>query len=612
MADTLNAQQWQVAQPDLRAVGLVALAGTLDILIGSYDYSYLFRLRWPYGKAAQNAQRLPQFFGVNEPLPLLLAVILGFQHAAAMVGGIIAGTLTVTVLNPDQAITEYLVGVSLVASGIGTITHVIRFKLFSLRGKTFYYGTGVVSVMGVTTTEVVIGLQVIANDVARGTSWNDAFGKFLGTNLICVWITFCVSWLPTRILRKLFPSWIAGLTVFLVGVNLLGIGMKNWGGGYNCAEGYEELCSGNGTVQLPYGSISYLGLGSVCFLVLLAIEIFGSPFLRNAEIILALLIGYAVAAFVRHDGDKYTNGQAIRSAPAGIFFWLHTFKLGIYPGAILPFLIGYLADAATAIGDLTATEEASFLETHGTPHDERVQGCLLADSINSFLATLATSLPINIFAQNNGIISFTLCASRIAGVCAGLWLILFGVLGNVGAFFTYVPNCVLGGIETFLFGTIAVAGIKVLVEEHLIDRRTRFIVAIAGGVGIGVTIVPNFATAHLWLISDNASAGIRALHDSIILILSTGYVLGWLTAMLLNLIVPAEVDPYEALRQARLRGELPLTALPGMHTAQGEQPTVTPGLSERPSLSEKPGLEAGDPADAEQDAHLRKMIEIEG
>ena len=41
-----------------------------------------------------------------------------------------------------------LVGVSLIASGIGTIVHVIRFKLFTFRGKTFYYGTGVVSVMG--------------------------------------------------------------------------------------------------------------------------------------------------------------------------------------------------------------------------------------------------------------------------------------------------------------------------------------------------------------------------------------------------------------------------------------------------------------------------------
>ena len=50
---------------------------------------------------------------------------------------------------------------------------------------------------------------------------------------------------------------------------------------------------------------------------------------------------------------------------------------------------------------------------------------------------------------------------------------------KVGAFFTYTPNCVLGGIETFLFGTIAVAGIKVIMEENMIDRRTRFIMVVA-------------------------------------------------------------------------------------------------------------------------------------
>lgn len=126
----------------------------------------------------------------------------------------------------------------------------------------------------------------------KGTSWNDAYGKFLGTNLICAWITVFVSFLPTRVLRQLFPSWIAGLTVFLVGVSLLSIGMQNWGGGIPCAGSMTELCEGNGSVMLPFGSISYLGLGAVCFLVLLVIEIFGGPFLRNCEIILALLIGW--------------------------------------------------------------------------------------------------------------------------------------------------------------------------------------------------------------------------------------------------------------------------------------------------------------------------------
>ena len=62
---------------------------------------------------------------------------------------------------------------------------------------------------------------------------------------------------------------------------------------------------------------------------------------------------------------------------------VHTFNIGIYPGAILPFIIGYWADAATAVGDITATEEASGIEQIGPRHDERIQGCLLADGMPS-------------------------------------------------------------------------------------------------------------------------------------------------------------------------------------------------------------------------------------
>ena len=39
----------------------------------------------------------------------------------------------------------------MIASGIGTIIHVIRIKLVTIGGKTYYYGTGVVSVMGYAT-----------------------------------------------------------------------------------------------------------------------------------------------------------------------------------------------------------------------------------------------------------------------------------------------------------------------------------------------------------------------------------------------------------------------------------------------------------------------------
>ena len=45
------------------------------------------------------------------------------------------------------------------ACGIGTFFHVIRFKIPYTR---YYYGTGIVSVLGITTTQIVIGLNSIS------------------------------------------------------------------------------------------------------------------------------------------------------------------------------------------------------------------------------------------------------------------------------------------------------------------------------------------------------------------------------------------------------------------------------------------------------------------
>lgn len=55
----------------------------------------------------------------------------------------------------------------------------------------------------------------------------------------------------------------------------------------------------------------------------------------------------------------------------------------------------------------------------------------------------------------------TRCASRAAGICCGLWLLLWGIIAKFGAFFVAIPDCVLGGMTTFLFANVAVTGIKV-------------------------------------------------------------------------------------------------------------------------------------------------------
>jgi Permease family len=63
-----------------------------------------------------------------------------------------------------------------------------------------------------------------------------------------------------------------------------------------------------------------------------------------------------------------------------------------------------------------------------------VTGC------NSFFGAIAMTLPSTTFAQNNGVIALTRCASRWAGVACGIWLIIFGVLAKVGGWVTTIPG----------------------------------------------------------------------------------------------------------------------------------------------------------------------------
>jgi Permease family len=64
----------------------------------------------------------------------------------------------------------------------------------------------------------------------------------------------------------------------------------------------------------------------------------------------------------------------------------------------------------------------------------RATGC------NSFFGAIAMTLPSTTFAQNNGVISLTRCASRWAGIACGIWLIIFGVLAKVGGWVTTIPG----------------------------------------------------------------------------------------------------------------------------------------------------------------------------
>ncbi|THV02387.1 Xanthine/uracil permease [Dendrothele bispora CBS 962.96] len=527
---------------------------------GDYDYAWLCTPTLPFGRGKQT---LPPFYALDADLPLILAMASGLQHALAMLAGLITPPIIfASTLNLDSERSSYMISASLITCGILSLVQMSRLKLFDK----YYLGTGLISVVGTSFATLSTAnaiFDAMYNDgtcpsttaadgtVTRGAC-PDAYGKLLGTSLICSFLEIFMSFIPPRVLKRIFPPMVTGRTgtvILMIGASLIGSsGIPNWGGGSNdCANsptsGFFQLCPNiNAPRPLPWGSPEFIGLGFLSFVSIILTEMFGSPFLKNISIIVGLAIGCIFAG-----GFGYIDGSSIKTAPAITFLWVHTFKIGVYPPAILPMFAVYISLAMEAIGDITATSEVSRLPVDGEEFDSRIQGGVLSDGIGGFLSALFTVSPLSVFAQNNGVIAITRCANRGAGRWCCFFLILFGILGKISGVFLAIPNPVLGGVTTFLFANVAVSGIRVLSYNNF-NRRERFILAAALSFGIGDLLVPTIFT-HLFDGVDNPSKGLQGLFDSITIILSTPFLAAGVIAVILNLILPQESTTEEVIEE---------------------------------------------------------------
>jgi len=478
-------------------------------------------------------------------------------------------------------------------------------------GTKLVIGTGMLSVIGTSFGFLPVFETSIAAMRDDGVDPMDAYGKMLGTTMVCCFLEIFLSFMPKPLLRKLFPPIVTGPSIMLTGAGLTGTGIKYWGGGAVCAETHwknhqhayplvggfggnfvtdklgnataykmipaipgracgGKTCCEAGDVLLPFGSPELIGLGFSVIIMLVLVELFGSPFMKNCNVIIALLFGYFVAGVsekcVGDQCNSYVTDTKIELADSITFLWTTTFKIGFYGPAVFPLLISFIVTTIETIGDVGATYDASE-EPRDTPeYDQSIQGGLLSDGLCSFFSALATGMPNTTFSQNNGVISLTKCASRRAGVAAGVWLLFMGILAKVSGVVSSIPDCVIGGMTTFLFCNVFISGLKVTAGADLNSRRNRVILAISMGIGLGVAMVPNivadfrasYGTSPFWPCRGQFRDGNeckdneKAVRDGVLIFLSTPYCVGTALALVLNLILPEDM---EILRKDKMVSE---------------------------------------------------------
>ena len=442
--------------------------------------------------------RTDLLYGLDDAPPLRLTLLVALQHVLAVFVGIITPPLIISrALNLPTADAVFLVSMALLVSGVGTLLQTRRLGPV---------GSGLLNIQG--TSFVFLGpiIALAQATLAQGGSLREAMGAVFGVCLVASLIPIILS--PfIRWTSRIITPLVTGVVVTLIGLTLVEVGITSVGGGFEAKQ------------DGSFGSAENLALAAIVIALIVMLNSGKRPWMRLLSVVAGLAGGYVVALI----GGKVALAGVAQSPLVALPIPFR-YGLGFKWSALLPFAFLYLITAVESIGDITATSALSGEPIAGHLYLRRLRGGVMADGVSSLLAAVLNSFPSTTFAQNNGVIQLTGVGSRHIGTWVGLMLIVLGLFPVVGSIIDAMPQAVLGGATIIMFGTVAVAGIKILAGINM-DRRASTIAAISLGVGLGVTFVPTVIGQMPQLFRDLFSSGIAA---------------GGMCALCLNLLLPEQ------------------------------------------------------------------------
>lgn len=273
--------------------------------------------------------------------------------------------------------------------------------------------------------------------------------------LVAVGIVYGVMSLIIRLrgvgfISRLFPPIVVGPVIMLIGLSLASTGVNmaksNW------------------------------ALAVTALLTTVVVLLFGKGLLRLIPIFAGIVVGYIAAIIF-----GIVDFQPIVDAP---WFALPDFVQPEFCWEAIIFMIPVaIAPVIEHIGDMYAINEVTGKDFVADPGLHRT---MLGDGVACMVASFIGGPPVTTYSEVTGAISLTKIADPSVIRIAGIFGILFSVLGKVSALLKTIPEAVLGGIMLLLFGTIASVGVNTLVKNKVDMGNTRNLVIVSLILTLGI------------------------------------------------------------------------------------------------------------------------------
>jgi uracil permease len=367
---------------------------------------------------------LQRTIGVDERLPLLQTLPLSLQHLFAMFGATVLVPFLFKV-NPATC---------LLMNGVGTLIYlfVAKGRIPAYLGSSFAFLSPVFAVM------------------AAGLSYSAAQGGFIVFGLIFILISQVVRFAGTKWIDVIFPPAAMGAIVAIIGLELAPV-----------ATNMAGLTAGPAVLGMPLASALIVSLST------LAVTILASVLLRGFLAVIPVLLG-VIAGYLLSLGLGVVDLQAVHQAP---WFQVPTLYAPAFNlQAILIILPASLVVLAEHVGHLVVT--GNIVE-RDLMKDPGLHRSLLGDGISNVLSGLVGATPNTTYGENIGVMAITKVYSVWVIGGTAIIAILVSFSGKLAALIRSIPTPVMGGVCILLFGIIAAAGVRMLVEKKVDYTKSR-------------------------------------------------------------------------------------------------------------------------------------------
>jgi uracil-xanthine permease len=411
---------------------------------------------------------------------------LGAQHVIAMFGATFVFPLIMG-LDPNLAI---------LMSGIATICF-----LLIVQGKVpSYLGTSASFVGGATAIYTYSG-----GDGPGGPA--DVTGAILVSGVVLAICGVIIHFLGAEVVNKALPPVVTGGVVMVIGFNLAGVATNI----YMPADRWMALITMTAVVLMAVGLRGFLGriaifLGLIFgYLLSWIFDAIGVGGVEGDRVNWDNVKNADWLGFPRHTVDGLVGNQNEVGNMAAVGWHLPSFSL-TFALLAMPAVIALIAEN---MGHVKAVAGMT-----GRDLDPVMGRAIAADGVGTVITSAVGGSPTTTYAENIGVMAATRVYSTAAYFVAAAVAILLGFIPKFGAIVAATPGGVLAGITLVLYGMIGLLGAKIWVENRVNFADPVNLVPVAAGL----TLAIGFGTSGFFQITDDFSLGGIALGTIVIIV----------------------------------------------------------------------------------------------